>query len=120
MTKLGRREIIIFNGIPGAKGFKFCKTRNITKSFVLNIFRKRSAESVYIDFDRIPALRLNKQLVPLLFSKPVKFVFNAGAITRSYSIDSSGEHRTAIEPCFENIMNSRIRIGNPATSLFFG
>src|SRR5450755_1081559 len=118
MPELGGREIVVFNRIPRTKGFKISKTRNITKSFVLNFFWQGGTKTVDINFNGIPSFRLNEQLMSFLFSEAVKFVFNTGAISGPYSINPSGKHRAPVESGFQNLMDYWVCIGYPAASLF--
>ena len=119
VRQLGWRKIIVFDGITRAERFKMCKTRDITKSFVLHFFRQGGAEAVDINFDGIPSFGFDKKLMPVPFRKAVEFVFDAWTITGADPVDPSGKHRAPVKSRFQYIMDRWIGIGDPATSLLF-
>src|ERR1700733_15404645 len=108
VLQLGWWKIIIFNGVSRSENPCGLKSRYLTKSFVLHIFRQRCGEAVDIDLNRVPAFRFDEYLMTLSFSKTIYFVFNAWAIAGACSFDPSCKHGTSIEARFEGLMNRGI------------
>src|SRR5688572_17023858 len=100
MCKLGRREKIILDRIPGTEHLTILESRYFSERFQLHIFRKRSRKTIYIDLHRIPSLRFHKKLVPVSFCKTVDLIFNTGTISWPGSLYPSLVHRAAFKTGF--------------------
>ena len=119
MFQLSRREVVVLYGVAWAKYFSIFKTWYMSQRFGLNIFWKRRAETIYIDFNSFPAFWFYEKLVPVSFSETIDFILYTWAVSWSYTLYSSVEHWASIKARAEDIMYSFVCVSDIAASLFF-
>src|SRR5258708_7814625 len=100
MFELGRREIIVFDGITWSEDADIFEASHLAQGCILYFFGERSRESIYIDLDSVPALGFDEQLMAVAFRKPVDLILDAWTITGPYPFDPACIHWASIKPCF--------------------
>ena len=55
--------------------------------------------------------------MPIPFGKAVDFVFNAGAIPRTYALNSARKHRRLLKSLLKDLMHLGVCIGYPTAHL---
>src|SRR5436190_20801181 len=117
MIQLGRGEVIIFHRITLAEHSCVGKAWEFSQRRLLHVLRQACAETVDVGFDSIPPLGFDEDLVTLLVREAIDLVLNARAITWSAALNTTIEHRAAVEACPECVMHLLVGVGDPAAEL---
>src|ERR1041385_8541424 len=97
VIQLGRREVIVLDGVPGAGHLDPLEARNRAEVFHLYRRRQRSRKPVDVHLRRVEPLGLEKDLVPLRMGEAEDLVLYRGAVARSPPADRATVHRRFLE-----------------------
>src|ERR1700685_3230018 len=95
MFELPSIHRIVFNCIAGADHLGVFKTRNGGNHGGLHINGHASGHAIYVNFVRVPAFRLQEDLVPGLLGEFYDLILDRWAITRADSLDLATVERGA-------------------------
>src|SRR3984893_5533806 len=117
-AELGRRTIIVFNGVSGADDLGMLEPRNGADKLVLNFKRQARREAVDVVFARMAPFRLQEKLMTIFLGKFYHFVFDGRAIARSDPLDATRIHRRLVEISPYDVVGTARGMSDPARSLF--
>ena len=71
-VELRRWTIIVFDGVSGADDLGLLETRDGMDKFVLDFERQAGGKTVHVIFPRMPAFRLEEELMAALFRQTLR------------------------------------------------
>ena len=117
VLEIARIEIVVFDGIAGARDMGVLEPADGAHQSQLNIKRQTGRDPLRIDLMSIEAFRLEKNLVAILAGKSVDLVLDRWTVARPDTRDDTGKHRRPIQPRTNDVVGSAIGLRDPARQL---
>ena len=100
-------DAIVLDGIGQAGQFAAAQAGNGAVHLPLHVLRQGGGHALHIPFPALPALRLQKDLMPVLVGKLHDLILNAGAIPGSHAVDLARIQRRPVQIAADDLVGLR-------------
>ena len=115
--QIARIEVVVFDGIAGARDVGLLEAADGTHQRQLHVERQAGGDAVGIDLVRVQPFRLEEDLVAVLVGEAHHLVLDGRAVARPDAFDDAGVHRRAVQAGADDFVGALVGVGDVARHL---